>query len=561
MPTPTDTAAAAPEPELPARKLRNPPAEWLYAHRRPIFGVMLVAWVMTMLDQSIVNIAIPELQHQLDADVSTATWVINAYNLAFAVLLVPMGRLADQFGRRRLFVAGMAVFTIASALCAASPTIGALIAARAIQGAGAGMLAPLGFAMAVLVFPPPRRGFALTLIAGAALVANASGPLLGGVLIELVGWPAIFLVNVPVGVVTIVLARRWWPETVDARAAGQKVDWLGMVLLAGAVCALVLTLNQGNRQGWGSLNVLWLAQLTILLGFGFWASQRFGAAPMLPRDLAANVRFRSANLAMLLFGAGFIGALLMLSLVFVDLWGYSPIEAGLALTPVPVCGLLTWPIAARTAGRVPARTVAQPALAAVAVGLLWLSFLPAVADGAGDYLLLLPGLLAVGGGMGVAFPAINVGAMSSVPPAGSGVASGILNTSRQLGAALGVAILVAVVVGVATIGRGAMRDDVHDIARDYAISEQTVDGMAGGYLAGFAGAADRQHDLSGFDQRIADRAAGTARDGFAWAFRVGALGVLVALLLTRRLGPPGAPQPAPSVSSASTTRSAARPSP
>jgi EmrB/QacA subfamily drug resistance transporter len=556
VPTPTDTAA------LPARKLRNPPAEWLYAHRRSIFGVMLVAWVMTMLDASIVNIAIPDLQHEMDTDVSTATWVINAYNLAFAVLLVPMGKLADQFGRRRLFVAGMIVFTVASALCAASPTIGALIAARAIQGAGAGMLAPLGFALAVLVFPPQRRGLALSLIAGAALVANASGPLLGGVLIELIGWPAIFLVNVPVGVVTILLARRWWPETVDPRAAEQKVDWLGMALLAGAVCALVLTLNQGNRQGWGSLNVLWLAQLTVLLSFGFWASQRFGRAPMLPHDLAANVRFRNANLAMLLFGAGFIGALLMLSLVFIDLWGYSPIEAGLALTPVPLSGLITWPIAARSAGKVAPRVIAVPALAAVAAGLLWLSALPAVADGAGDYLLILPGLLLVGAGMGVGFPAINVGAMSAVPPAGSGIASGILNTSRQLGAALGVAILVAVVVGVAAIGRGAMRDDVHAIARDYAISEASVEATAGGYLAGFAGAADRQHDLMGYDQRIADRAAATARDGFAWAFRVGAVGVLVALLLVRRLGPPGEDaQPAPSSSSASTTRSAARPSP
>ena len=182
MPTPTDPALGPEAPvATPARKLFNPPAEWLYAHRKRIFGVMLVAWVMTMLDASIVNIAIPDLQHELDTDVSTATWVINAYNLAFAALLVPMGRLADQCGRRRLFVAGMVVFTVASALCAASPTIGLLAAARAIQGAGAGMLAPLGFALAVLVFPPPRRGFALSLIAGAALVANASGPQQGGV--------------------------------------------------------------------------------------------------------------------------------------------------------------------------------------------------------------------------------------------------------------------------------------------------------------------------------------------------------------------------------------------
>jgi len=269
MPTPTDT---------PARRLVNPPAEWLHAHRRSIFAVMLIGWAMSMLDASIVNIAIPELQRSLEADVATASWVINAYNIAFAVLLVPMGRLADQFGRRRMFVAGMVVFTAGSALCAASPTIGTLIAARAIQGAGAGMLAPLGFAIAVLVFPPERRGFGLSLIAVAALVANASGPLLGGALIELAGWWLLFLVNVPVGVVAIALARRWWPETFDPDAR-QGIDWLGMVLLTAAVGCLIFALVQANGRGWTDVLVLWLLQLALVLGAGFWASQRYGRAP------------------------------------------------------------------------------------------------------------------------------------------------------------------------------------------------------------------------------------------------------------------------------------------
>ncbi len=329
---------------------------------------------------------------------ATTTWVINAYNLAFAVLLVPMGRMADQFGRRRLFVAGMVVFTVASALCAAAPTIELLIAARAIQGAGAGMLAPLGFALAVLVFPPPRRG----LRADADRRRRAGGQRLGPAAGRRADRAGRLAGDLPRqrpgrGSSTIVLARRWWPETVDPRAAGQKVDWLGMVLLAGRGVRAGADAQPGQPPGLGVAErpVAGAADRPARAS-GFWASQRFGAAPMVPRDLAANGRFRAANLAMLLFGAGFIGALLMLSLVFVDLWGYSPIEAGLALTPVPLSGLLTWPIAARTAGKVPARDVAVPALAAVAAGLLWLSALPAVADGPGDYLLLLPGLLAVG---------------------------------------------------------------------------------------------------------------------------------------------------------------------
>jgi len=554
MPTPTDT---------PARRLVNPPAEWLHAHRRSIFAVMLIGWAMSMLDASIVNIAIPELQRSLEADVATASWVINAYNIAFAVLLVPMGRLADQFGRRRMFVAGMVVFTAGSALCAASPTIGTLIAARAIQGAGAGMLAPLGFAIAVLVFPPERRGFGLSLIAVAALVANASGPLLGGALIELAGWWLLFLVNVPVGVVAIALARRWWPETFDPDAR-QGIDWLGMVLLTAAVGCLIFALVQANGRGWTDVLVLWLLQLALVLGAGFWASQRYGRAPMLPPDLVGERRFRSANLAMLLFAAGFMGSLLMLSLVFIDLWGYTPLEAGLALTPMPVAGLLAWPIAGRTAGRVPAQRVAVPALAVVAIGLVWLSLLPALAGSAIHYLTVLPGLIVVGLGMGVAFPAINVGAMSAVPPPRAGAASGVLNTARQLGGALGVAILVAVVLGVGAIFAPSLRADVEDLARDYAIPNERAHETIERTLRDFYGQSPERLDPIGFDERVADRAAETARDGYAWAFRVAALLTLLALWCARRMGARRAPAPAAgqaSVSSASTTRSAARPSP
>ena len=202
---------------------------------------LILPVILPVMAAVLVAPVIPDISRAFAADPNAGLLVPVAITIPALMLALfsPLaGWLADQFGRRRLFVAGMVVFTVASALCAASPTIGTLIAARAIQGAGAGMLAPLGFAMAVLVFPPQRRGFALSLIAGAALVANASGPLLGGALIELVGWPAIFLVNVPVGVVTILLARRWWPETVDARAAGQKV--------AGGVVALVPAV--GHRQ-------------------------------------------------------------------------------------------------------------------------------------------------------------------------------------------------------------------------------------------------------------------------------------------------------------------------
>ena len=182
------------------------------------------------------NIAIPTLETEMSTDVATVTWVINAYNIIFAILLVSMGRLADQFGRKRFFIIGLTVFTIGSALCATAWSVEWLVIFRVIQGAGAGILAPLCLAMTVLVFPPEQRGRGLALIAVIALVSSALGPVLGGVLVEVATWHWIFLINVPFGVLGVVLCLRWWPETWDL-SAGRQVDVRGMLLLAAACCS------------------------------------------------------------------------------------------------------------------------------------------------------------------------------------------------------------------------------------------------------------------------------------------------------------------------------------
>ena len=190
----------------------------MHANKWRIFGVMMIGWAMSLLDISIVNITIPELQDELSTDIATVTWVINAYNITFAVLLVSMGRLADQFGRKRFFIViGLTVFTIGSALCAIAWSVEWLIGFRVIQGIGAGILAPLGFAITVLVFPPQQRGRGLALIAVVALVSSALGPVLGGVLVEIASWHWIFLINIPFGILGIVLgaalvARDLGPE-------------------------------------------------------------------------------------------------------------------------------------------------------------------------------------------------------------------------------------------------------------------------------------------------------------------------------------------------------------
>src|ERR671918_284919 len=510
----------------------NPSAEFLYANKWRIFGVMMIGWSMSLIDVSIVNITIPELEDVMSTDVATVTWVVNAYNIVFAVLLVSMGRLADQFGRKRFFILGLAVFTIGSALCAAAWSIEWLIVFRVIQGAGAGILAPLGFAMTILVFPPAQRGFGLALIAVVALVSSALGPVLGGVLVELASWHWIFLINIPFGVLGVVLCLRWWPETWDL-SAGREVDVRGMLLLGAAVFCLTVALVEANPFG-GNLP-LWLSlmQAAILLGVAFVMWERRAPNPMLRRELMENPQFRSANLGMLFFAAGAIGSLLLLSLVFLNLWGYEPIEAAPAILPVTLCGLIVWPFVGRAADSRAPGEIAKPALLVMAIGLLWISFLPATSDNFFSYLRILPGLAMLGIGMGIGFPALNVGAMGAVAGPMVGLASGVLNTARQLGAAIGGAILIATFGGALHAHMSWFADEeIEDIVDEWEIPKPLAGMVIQSTLHDYAGGTDdRFEPKPGFDEEIVRQTAGSAREGFAWAFRQAALLILSVLPL------------------------------
>ena len=511
----------------------NPTPEALYAKKWPIFGVMMIGWAMSLLDVSIVNIAIPELQQDMSTDIETAAWVVNSYNIAFGVVLIAMGRLADQFGRKRMFILGMAVFTISSAACAAAWTVESLIIFRIFQGIGAGMLAPLGFAMTAMVFPPPERGKGLALIAVVALVMSAVGPVLGGVLIEEATWHWIFIINVPFGIIGILLCLRVWPETWDLNAPRQ-VDYLGMTLLGlGSLCA-AYGLTEANDRGWDDALILFLLQASIFLFVGFFASQRFGKYPMMTHGLMENKQFLGANGAMFVFAMGALGSLLLLSLVFLNLWGYDPIEAGLAIAPVPLAGLLVWPIVGRAADTREPRQIARPALVLGALGLIWISFLPSVADGSEDYLKVLPGLLMFGIGVGMTFPAINVGAMGSVQGQELGLASGLLNTSRQVGVGLGVALLVAALVSVGEDRFDWAKEELKDVNDVAELPPDLALGLMSRSFADFGGQTDRRFDKGpGFDQISGRIAADAAAQTYGWAFRIAAVFLLLAIPLSR----------------------------
>ena len=538
----------------------NPSAEALYAKKWPIFGVMMIGWAMSLLDVSIVNIAIPELQQDMSTDIETAAWVVNSYNIAFGVVLVAMGRLADQFGRKRMFLLGMALFTAASAACAAAWTVESLIVFRIFQGIGAGMLAPLGFAMTAMVFPPPERGKGLALIAVVALVMSAVGPVLGGLLIEEATWHWIFIINVPFGILGILLCLRVWPETWDLTAPRQ-VDYLGMTLLGlGSLCA-AYGLTEANDRGWDDALILFLLQASIFLFVGFFAAQRFGKYPMMTHGLTENKQFLGANGAMFVFAMGALGSLLLLSLVFLNLWGYEPLEAGLAIAPVPLAGLLVWPIVGRAADTRQPRQIARPALVLGALGLVWISFLPSVADGSEDYFKILPGLLMFGVGVGLTFPAINVGAMGSVQGQELGLASGLLNTSRQVGVGLGVALLVAALITVGDDRVEWAEDELKDVNDIAELPPEMANGLMFRSIADFVGQTERRFDKGpGFDQIAGRIAADAAAQTYGWAFRIAALFLLLAIPLSR--GMTRTPQQAMAEAMAAAKRAAAgRPPP
>ena len=522
--------AAAPAPDR-AESRVNPPAEELYAKKWPIFGVLMIGWAMALLDVSSVNIAIPEIQSDMSTDIDSAAWIVNAYNIAFGVVLVAMGRLADQFGRKRMFILGITTFTVFAAASAAAWTVESLIVFRIFQGIGAGMMAPLGFAMTVMVFPPQERGRGLALIAVVALVMAAIGPVLAGVLIETATWHWIFLIYVPLGILGVTLCLRIWPETWDLNAPRQ-IDWLGMTLLGlGGFCA-AYGLTEANSRGWDDALTLFLLQAAIFLFVGFFASQRFGKYPMMTHGIMENKQFLGANGAMFVFAMGALGSLFLLALVFINLWGYEPIEAGLAVAVVPLAGLLVWPIVGRAADRRQPRHIARPALLLGAVGLLYISFLPSTAEDSVDYLVLLPGLLMFGVAVGLAFPAINVGAMGSVQGQELGLASGLLNTSRQVGVGFGIALLVAALTVAGDDRAEWAEEELHDANELAELPPEMAAGLMMRSFADFAGQTHVRFDKGpGFDQIAGRIAADAAAQTYGWAFRVAALFMLLAIPL------------------------------
>jgi EmrB/QacA subfamily drug resistance transporter len=397
---------------------------------------------MVILDGTIVNVALPSIQSDLGFTQSSLAWVVNSYLIAFGGLLLLSGRLGDLLGRRRILLAGLGVFTVASLLCGLSITPEQLVAARFLQGIGGALSSAVALGMIVTMFPEPREQARAFGVYSFVAAAGASiGLLAGGILTHAISWHWIFFVNVPIGVAATLLSARLLESD---RGIGLRsgADVIGAALVTGALMLGVYTIVQTSQFGWISLQTIGLGVVSIVLLAGFVLRQATAKNPLLPLRVFKPRNVWGANLVQLLMVAGMLGFFFMSSLYLQRVAGLDPLQIGFAFLPVAVTiGVLSLGVSARVTTRFGARTVLVPALILVAAGLGLYIHLPVHSN---YFLDLMPGMILLGVGAGLVFPALATLAMSSATASDSGLASGLLNTTAQVGGALGLAVLATV---------------------------------------------------------------------------------------------------------------------
>jgi EmrB/QacA subfamily drug resistance transporter len=416
-------------------------ASFLDEEHRKWWTLVAVAFglFMIMLDNTVVNVALPSIQRDLHVSVSQLEWVVNGYFLTFAVLMLSGGKLADLLGRRRIFIAGLVVFTLSSLACGLATSGGMLIAFRAVQGIGAAMMNPATLSIITATFPPRQRGMAMGIWVGVSAVALALGPITGGLLAQYAHWSWIFFINVPIGVLAIVAARVVIRESRDT-SADQRLDLPGLVTSGGALFALTYALIEANSKGWTSAEILSLFAAAVVGFAAFILVEKRQRAPMLDLSLFRNPTFAGANSTMLLVAMSMFGVFFFVSLFVQNILHYSPVRAGAAFLPMTVCIILFAPVAGKLSDRLGSRWLMGAGLGMVSVSLVLFSLL----DQNSSFWNLFPALLVGGAGMATAMTPTTSAAMGAVPVDKAGVGSGVLNSMRQVGGSLGVAIMGAI---------------------------------------------------------------------------------------------------------------------
>jgi EmrB/QacA subfamily drug resistance transporter len=403
-------------------------------------GLLLGVQFMVVLDIAIVNVALPSIQKDLGFTQENLQWVVSAYALLFGGFLLLGGRVADLIGRRRVFIAGITVFTLASLFSGLAWSEGALIGARALQGLGASMITPAALSILTTTFAEGKeRNAALGAWGAVGAFGAVAGVLLGGVLTSLLSWQWIFFVNVPIGTLGFALAPLLLSESRDARA--KSFDIPGAVLVTGALVTLVFGITQANSYGWASAATIgiFVAAAALLAGFVAWESRT--AEPLMPFSIFRLRTVVGANIAGLILGTALFAMFLMLTLYMQQVLGYSPMKTGVAYLAVAGTAIVWSALAAQLVTRVGVKPVLVAGMAFLSAGLLYFTQVSVGGSYLGD---LLPGFLLISIGMGFSFVPISIAALAGVKAAEAGFASGLINTSQQIGGALGIAALSAV---------------------------------------------------------------------------------------------------------------------
>jgi len=403
-----------------------------------VLALTSIASLMVLLDAMVVTTALTTIRLDLGATIEQLEWTVNAYTLSFAVLLATAAALGDRYGRRRLFLIGLSVFTLASAACALAPGIGALIAARAVQGAGSAMVLPHAMALLAAAYPGERRARALGLFSGVTGLATLGGPMVGGAIAQGASWQWIFWLNVPIGVLLIPLVRTRIPEST---APAGRLDVGGLALVTTGALGLVWGLVKGNDAGWSSPEVLGALTAGVLAMIAFVRWELRVDRPMLPMRLFAKRGFAAGNASGFLLYTAVFGAAFLMAQFFQVTMHTGPFGAGVRMMPWTAALFLIAPVAGVLINRVGERPLLMAGLAGQAIGFGSLALL---ATAGRPYAELIPSLIIAGCGVSLAMPAAQNATIGAVPPESIGTASGTFNTLRQLGGVFGVAILAAV---------------------------------------------------------------------------------------------------------------------
>ncbi len=418
------------------------------AGRNPwaILAVLCLGLFMILLDGTIVNIALPQLMDSFEASLSDVEWVMNAYVLMFAVTLVTLGRLGDLYGRRLLFMSGMTLFTVASLACGLAPGTGWLIAFRVVQGLGGAAMMPATLSIVAAVFPPGRRGAAMGVWGGVSGLATAIGPSLGGLIVDAASWRWIFLVNIPIGVIGVLLTLRIVPESKNPTAV-ETLDLPGVGLVTASLFCLTFALVEGQNYGWGSTAIMGLFAATVVGLALFYARERRVHQPLIDFSLFRHINFLAGNVTGLLLSAAMMGVFFTVPIFLQTVLGFSALKAGLVMSPMSVVIIFAAPAAGWLSDRLGSRWIVAAGMFLLGFGIAWMAgltpFHEKITPDTTSLELLFPFVVAgIGIGLGVA--PVTSAVMATAPLDRVGNASGVLSTMRQVGSLMGIAILGAV---------------------------------------------------------------------------------------------------------------------